>query len=117
MLDRNATAWELARLDGADFRAFGVRGAWELLLYHGGKGIIYSINNGVTSYAFSNGEFVESMAGEPTQITAASGAHTLLVTLTPGPCKQGDQTQVYESTVSIILDAVTTFEGCGQALE
>jgi membrane-bound inhibitor of C-type lysozyme len=115
-IDRKATIWEAAKLDGADFRAIGNEPGWELLLFNGGEGIIFTTGYGTESHVFKNGAAYEDKRARRTTYSATTRTHKIKITLTPERCQDSMSGESFETTVAIVLDGKQRFSGCGKAL-
>ncbi len=115
-VDRKASVWEAAKLDGFDFRAVGNEPGWTLLIAGGGEGIILTTDYGTKSYIFKNGTTYEDKRKKQTTIQATTRKHKLKVLLQASPCIDSMSGEEFETTVTLLLDDTKEFNGCGQAL-
>jgi len=116
LIDRKATPWEAAKLDGADFRAVGNEPGWELLIFSGGKRIILTTDYGISTFIFKNVTVYSDKRKQSTVYREKNRKHSLSLTLSVGPCTDTMSDETYETKVSILLDGKTKLQGCGRAL-
>lgn len=115
-IDHNASEWESARLDGADFRGFGDGGKWTLLTFHKGEGILLTNEYGTKSYTFKQGKLNAGFKQSSRTLLAENGQNSVAINLTDEPCTVPGSEQVYPTKIYIILNKMYKLRGCGKAL-
>lgn len=116
-IDDNASIWEAARLEGADFRGIGSQRGWELLTYQQGKGIVLTVDYGFKSLVFRNGTTYPAFKQHPTVILAKNKKHEVHIELSETECRDGKKEQTYPVSVFIVVDNLYKLRGCGKPLE
>ena len=113
-LDRQASVWEAAKLDGVDFRAVGNKPGWVLEIRERTK----------ISLRYNNGQFVAeataisistNQGARQTVFEAISDSGGLRVTLNGDVCLDSISGEAYETTVLVEVGD-TSLPGCGKAL-
>lgn len=112
--NNDATAWEIAKLDGADFRAVGNEPGWELLLFD--NAIIVSADYGAINRVFKHATVYEDKKKKTTTYEASKSGHSVKIVLSQGPCTDTMSDETFETKVFMLLDGKEKLNGCGKAL-
>jgi putative lipoprotein len=106
--------WEDAKFRGVDFRAVGNEPGWNLEIIRGEK-IVFVGDYGQERYAFFTAAPSIDQQARTTVYTAQNDRHELSVTIVGRPCRDTMGGEVFETTVTVILDG-KAYQGCGKAL-
>lgn len=113
-LDRKASVWEAAKLDGADFRAIGNEPGWVLEIRERNKLVFdYDYDRNHVE-AFANNISTDQSTRQ-TMFVADSESGVLRVTLTGEVCLDSVSGEAYETTVLVEYLGVS-YPGCGRPL-
>jgi putative lipoprotein len=112
--NRMKAIWEDAKLRGVDYRAVGNEPGWNLEIMNSKK-IVFVSNSGQERYAFTTTEPSTDKQTRTTVYTAQNDKHELSVVIVGRRCRDTMSGEVFETTVTVILDA-KKYQGCGKAL-
>jgi membrane-bound inhibitor of C-type lysozyme len=113
-LDRQASVWEAAKLDGVDFRAVGNKPGWVLEISERKK-ISLRYNNGQLVVEATATRMSTNQGARQTVFEAKSDSGDLRVTLNGDVCLDSISGEAFETTVLVEVGD-TSLPGCGRAL-
>jgi uncharacterized membrane protein len=113
--DRARAIWADARARGATFRAIGQEPGWHLELFEGER-IVFVTDYGDREVTAPWPAPEVGAQSERVVLRAATGSHTLVVTLWREACQDSMSGEPFEFTVTVTLDG-TEHRGCGRRLE
>jgi len=112
--NQSAAIWEDAKFRGVDFRAVGNEPGWNLEIIMSER-IVFIGDYGQERYAFITAASSIDQQTRTTAYTAQNDRNELSVTIVGRRCRDTMSDEVFETTVTVILDG-KTYQGCGKAL-